>query len=203
MSTRRTLGPWGAVFGSFLAAGAVLALTSCFPDDWDHKWGGKKGGGPPPPPASPLQVTGCTWGSAAWVPPGAAKDKPVIRLTFSEPVNLGTLKVPQTVRIIMSSAACAPPGSALLPAGTFYPSPDHKSVVLVSALKEPAVLTILGGNPVKNPGGADVGFQVILLGTDDKGSGVIKDATGHALDGDFNGKGGGNYTFGLIHKLTW
>jgi hypothetical protein len=203
MSITRIIGAWGIVLGSFLAVGAVLALTSCdMLEGWDHPGGGKKGGKwPPPPPVAPLQVTDCKLASAPFVPPLPPKSR-TFRLEFSEPVKLSTLKVPQTVRIVMNGAF---PGGhpGMLPAGTFHIGPDHKTVVLVSALQDPAILTFLGGNPAVIPGGGMVNFQVRLLGTPDGASGVIKDASGHALDGDFDGKAGGVYTFGLNHHLNW
>ena len=202
MSTRRTAAAWGIFLGLFLAFGAVLALTSCIPDDWDLPGGGKKGGKwPPPPPVAPMQVSECKLGSAPFVPALPPKTQ-AFRFGFTEPVKLSTMKVPKTVRIVMTGAFPGG-GAGILPAGTLHIGPDHKTVVLVSGVNNPAILAMLGGNPVVIPGGGMVNFQVRLLGTPDGASGVIKDASGHALDGDFDGKAGGVYTFGLNHHLNW
>ena len=82
MSSRRIIGAWGIVLGSFLAVGAVLALTSCTLADWDQG-GGKwpwppppKGGTPPGPPVPPPSPPAPS--PPAPVPPGSSTKTPPI-----------------------------------------------------------------------------------------------------------------------------
>jgi hypothetical protein len=182
-----------------LAAGMLAAMTSCD----EGQWGGWKGKGNPWPgpgaQGAPLQVTECALGSAPWVPGGTPANKPAFRIRFSKHVDFATVKVPQTVRIIVSGAK----GAGLLPGATLYPSGDHKSLVLVSALTESQILFMLGATPNTFPAGSPVGYQILLLGVDDKGSGVIRDTTGHPLDGNSDGVPGGIYSSGLAAHLTW
>jgi len=204
MSTIKFIRGLGLALAAVGLIGGGLALTGCGWEDWYHHHGGKKGPPPPPPPpAAAFQVTQCALGSGAWVPPGAAKGKPTFRVSFTQPVNFSTMSVPKTVRVVMTAPIPGGPGAGILPKATLFPSPDHKTVVIVSALTDQQVLLMLGGNPAKIPGGANVNYQMLLLGTDDKGSGFIRDATGHALDGNFDGKPGGVYSFSLNEHLKW
>jgi hypothetical protein len=128
------------------------------------------------------------------------------RFGFSEAVDLSTMRVPQTVAIFMYGDFPGAGGNVKLPSGTFYIAPDKKTVVLVSGVDNPGILRMLGATQTAFPAGTAVGILVQLVGSykwAQPSNGVIQDSTGRALDGDCDGRDGGDYVSRLKAFLTW
>jgi hypothetical protein len=146
----------------------------------------------------PLQVTECALGTAPFVPPLPPKTL-AFRFGFSDAVDVSTMMVEDTVRILMKGEFQGGQRQNL-PSGRFYGSPDGKTVVLVSGLDNYGILVLLGatGGGI-HPAGKSVSFTVTLRGTPLlrpsplPSSGVIKGTAGGVLDGDGDVRPGGNY----------
>lgn len=129
-----------------------------------------------------FHVTKVSLKAPAWVPPADYTYKVVVTISFNRPVDKNTFKAPGTVTINLKGLSSG--GFALNIDGSFQFSKDLKTAVFIS---KDTLADLINPQP-----GENVQYTIMVVGTD-VGLGAVTDSNGEALDGDKDGKPGGNF----------
>jgi hypothetical protein len=180
MARHPRLAALGAL-AAFAAAGGLLGLAGCLPDDWGHHGGGAAA-------SKYAQVTGFRRGTPPWVPPGAYPNTPVFTVTFSKTIHPATVKVGQNVQF--QRGIPGPGGTTWVPMNDIMFGPSDAVTAKVYLLVSNKTFDLL---VPPNPPKGKVRYRITLFGTDPfPGAGHLADPSGQALDGDSDGHPGGN-----------
>ena len=129
-----------------------------------------------------FHVSNITFKAPTWVPEYEYTFKYVVTVSFNRAVDKTTFKAPGTFNIDLKGMKYGKTASKI--AGTFKFSKDLMTVVFISDKT--------GSELIDPQAGENVQYTITLIGNN-VGSGVIADSSGEALDGDVDGKPGGDY----------
>jgi len=129
-----------------------------------------------------FQVLKVSMKTPTWVTPSDYTYKVALTIEFNHQVDITKFSAPGTVRIDLKGTRDG--RTALNVAGIFKQSPDLKTVVFISDKS----LSDL----IKPGAGENIEYTLIISGTT-AGIGAVTDKNGQILDGDADGKPGGDY----------
>ena len=117
-----------------------------------------------------------------WLPGIEYKYKVVLSITFSDKVDINTISAPGTIRLDLKGTGDG--RTALNIAGTFKFSDDQKTIVFISNETMSTIISPQAGENIE--------YTVNISGTA-AGAGAVKNLSGEILDGNNDGKAGGDY----------
>jgi len=131
-------------------------------------------------PIAGFHVSGIDMTPPDWVPPADYTFKVVVTMKFNRAVDIQTFNTPTTIKIDLEGSD----DGRIMPdiVGTFRASSDGKTIVFISD----QTLADL----IRPQAGEDIIYTITVIGS---GETKVTDVNGEALDGNLDGKPGGDY----------